>query len=234
LARQRKRMTPRLPEPTRIQRFRHKLLRWFEENARTFPWRRPNQPTYRLVITEILLQRTRAETVATFYAEFFRTFASWRQLAAARNRELERFLRPLGLWRRRAAVLVGLATAVHKRRGRLPVSREEIEQLPGVGQYIANAIQLVQWHVRSPLLDVNMARVLERYFGPRRLADIRYDPYLQKLARTVVDSNDALRLNWAILDLAAMICRKRSPRCPVCPLRLSCNYARGVSRARDD
>src|SRR5207248_611362 len=77
----------------------------------------------------------------------------------------------------------------------------------------------------APLLDTNMARVLERFFGPRQLVDIRYDPYLQLLAHSVVDGTDAIRANWAILDLAAGVCRRRSPMCTSCPVRSRCRYA---------
>jgi A/G-specific adenine glycosylase len=143
-------------------------------------------------------------------------------------------LRPLGLWRRRAASLLCLATAVAQKKGRLPMDRGAVEGLPAVGQYIANAIQLVRGLERAPLLDSGMARVLERHFGPRSMADIRHDPYLQELAWRVCDYEQPKELSWGILDLAAEVCRPTAPRCLECPLRRGCNRSRGVSRARDD
>ena len=110
------------------------------------------------------------------------------------------------------------------RNGRFPKSREEIQKLPGVGQYIANSIELLCHGKAKPLLDVNMARVLERFFGPRKLADIRYDPYLQKLAHKVVDVEDPVRMNWAILDFAALVCKTRNPLCETCPVAKNCIY----------
>ena len=73
-----------------------------------------------------------------------------------------------------------------RRKGRFPKDPREIGNLPGVGQYIRNAIMIFAQGKNFPLLDTNMSRVLERYFGPRMLADIRYDPYLQGLANEVV------------------------------------------------
>ena len=70
-----------------------------------------------------------------------------------------------------------------------------------------------------------MARVLERYFGPRTLSDIRYDPYLQHLARLVVDCRDAIDLNWAILDFATRTCSIRLPKCGQCTLASECRFA---------
>ncbi len=71
-----------------------------------------------------------------------------------------------------------------------------------------------------------MARILERYFGPRQMADIRYDPYLQDLARQVVGkAKDPRLVNWAILDLGALVCTARNPRCNACPLKKGCRSA---------
>lgn len=222
------------PSSRRMRTFRRKLLQWFSENSRSFPWRRISQSKYRLVVSEVLLQRTRAETVAAIYTKFFAKYSSWGKLATATVEDLQEFLKPLGLWRRRAVGLLALARSICERRGRLPKNREGIEGLPGVGQYITNAIELICSRLPAPLLDVNMSRVLERYFGPRRMADIRYDPYLQRLAWRITDCEESINLNWAILDLAAMICAVRRPKCNKCPLKSGCNYARGVSMTRDD
>jgi A/G-specific adenine glycosylase len=176
------------------------------------------------VVSEVLLQRTRAEVVASFFPSFVRQFPSWRVLSRASERDLQEFLRPLGLWRQRASSLRRLAAAIAKRNGRFPTERSEIESLPNVGQYIANAIELFSHDQRKPLLDSGMARVLERFFGPRRLADIRFDPDLQSIAHRVVAGSASKETNWAILDLAAMICKKR-PSCPSCPLQKRCRFA---------
>ena len=101
-------------------------------------------------------------------------------------------------------------------------ARSDIEGLPGVGQYIANAIELFAFGRSRPLIDVNMARVLERCFGKRTLADIRYDARLQRLASLIVHGSDSARLNWAILDLSAIVCKVRVPNCVVCPLKANC------------
>lgn len=170
------------------------------------------------------MQRTRAETVAAFYYKFEAQYPSWKRLARAKVNDLQLFLKPIGLWRRRAMSLLDLAKEMESRRGRFPATREELEDLPGVGQYVANAILLLVHNKPEPLLDVNMARVLERCFGPRDLVDIRYDPYLQDLSRQVVAGKNPRITNWAILDLAALVCTSQNPRCASCPLRRQCQY----------
>lgn len=94
-----------------------------------------------------------------------------------------------------------------------------------MGQYVASAILLQVEGQREPLLDSSMARLLERFFGPRRQRDIRFDPYLQTLSRQVLVRGDPLSTNWGMLDLAALVCKPRYPRCPDCPLRLKCTFA---------
>ena len=210
--------------PSSIRKFRHNLLLWFEEHGRQFPWRKSSVTKYQYIIAEILLQRTRAETIAVFYPNFIHDFPSWKRLSSASIEQLQRYLQPIGLWRRRAVSIQGLAQEIAKKNGRFPRSREEIEALPGIGQYIANSVLLFCHGEAQPLLDVNMARVIERVFGPRKLVDIRDDPYLQALALKVVDCNNPARTNWAIIDFAAMVCLPRIPKCCNCPLTTMCLY----------
>ena len=218
-------VTLELPSNKEVAWFRRRLLRWFSINGREFPWRRRSCTSYQIILAEVLLQRTRAETVAEFHPRFVRHWPSWTKLAMASEEELRSFIQPIGLWRRRSASLLRLASEMARRRGRFPKKREEIESLPGVGQYITNAILLFCHGDPQPLLDVNMARVLERFFGPRKLVDIRYDPYLQTLSYKVVAGNDSVSTNWAVLDLASLVCKNKNPQCRICPLVNKCRYA---------
>jgi len=216
---------PRVPAASEVLIFRGKVLEWFAKNGRRFPWRSNHASNYQRVIAEILLQRTKAETVANFYDHFMRKYPSWEKIAEASEEEVRQFLKPIGLWRRRAASITRLAKAMVERSGRFPRTREEIQLLPNVGQYITNAVLLFCHGEPQPLVDTNMARVLERYFGPRKLADIRYDPYLQDLAKGVVTCDDPVLMNWAILDLGATVCRPSNPLCSTCPISSNCRTA---------
>jgi len=213
-----------------IKRFQQALLVWYANNGRHFAWRNKSASSYHRVISEVLLQRTRAETVSAFFPQFVRDFPSWRKLAKAPESTLRRYLRPIGLWRRRAATIRKLSREMARRSGRFPEERAELETLPGVGQYVANSVLLFCHGKPQPLLDINMARLLERYFGPRKLADIRYDPYLQHLSLQVVTCDKPAKMNWAILDLAALVCKIREPKCTACPLRRECKHLGGLAR----
>jgi len=213
----------RLPDRTEIKWFRQRLSSWFNYNRRNFTWRSSSDP-YVICIAEIFLQQTTARKVSDFIGVFTAQFPDWDALAKATPAQIEGVIFPLGIYRRRAKTIHSLANAVVKLNG-LPRTRRGLEKLSGIGQYIANVLLVVLQHKRMPFLDINMSRVLERFFGPREMADIRYDPYLQVLARKIVNVRDALSANWMILDFAALVCTKRRPRCLDCPLSERCREA---------
>lgn len=218
----------RVPNSKQLQAFRKRLLSWFERHGRRYHWREPGTTLYEQVVSELLLQRTRAEAVATHLPAVLTVAPGWQELANAKVEELARTLKPLGLWQRRTSSLQQLAAAVTGLGGALPATRVELEQLPGVGQYMASAILVIHGAAPAPYLDVNMARVLERHYGPRRLADIRYDPELQRVAHRVTSCRRSQLVNWAILDLAALVCKLGKPNCTACPLKRSCDYHRSA------
>ena len=165
-----------------------------------------------------------------FYATFLRAYPSWERLASAKESDLQQLLKPIGLWRQRAGMFVKLSRALAELEHKLPCTREELEQLPGISQYMASAILLLCYGHKEPLLDVNMACILERVYGPRKLADIRYDPFLQDIAHSSVEVEDPITVNWAAMDLAATTCLRNAPRCVECPLANMCRYRRNLNR----
>jgi A/G-specific adenine glycosylase len=213
----------------KIEFFQHTILDWYHANGREFYWRKKGLSNYQLVIAEVLLQRTKAETVAAFYPSFIQEFPNWKSLANASLKKIAKHLKPIGLYTQRSVRLRNLAIEMVKRNGRLPKDREDLESIPFMGQYIANAVELVIFDQPSPLIDVNMSRVLERFFGPRKLADIRYDPYLQELSYKIVEHESAKEMNWAVLDFAALICRAKNPLHDICPLNSKCKYFRSIT-----
>lgn len=215
-------------EPLPTEELSSKLLKWYEHHGRDFLWRRAST-CYDRVIAELLLQRTQAITVSKYYPTFLQEYPSWESLSLATENDLREFLKPIGLWRQRAYMLHQLSRALEELDFRLPSTREELETLPGISQYMASAVLLLCYGHKEPLLDVNMARILERVYGPRKLADIRYDPLLQETARSAVNVDDPISVNWAVMDLAATLCLRNTPRCLECPLADMCSFAKGLN-----
>jgi len=199
--------------------FANALESWFSSNGRDLPWRCWTDE-YRVVVVELLLQRTRATTVAGFVDAFFHRYPTWSALARAQQDELESALKPIGLYQRRARVLRELAIQAQGEAD-LPA-----EGSPGVGQYIARAVRVVLRQEKLAMVDSNWVRVLHRVHGGQWMADYRYDDRLQSLAKEIVQcSTDSPRVNWAVLDLGSTVCLPRKPRCEICPLRRWCTSA---------
>jgi len=215
---------PKIIYETDIEFFQKKLIGWFWENGRTFPWRNKSATNYELIISEVFLQRTRAETVAIFLPKFLKKYASWKQLGEATEIELQELLHPIGLYKQRGSRLYKLAQELKKRKGRFPKERNEVEEIPMMGQYITNAYELFVLKKKSPLLDVNMARLLERFFGHRLTASLTHDHYLQNLAYRVVNIEKSKELNWAILDYASLVCKNQKPNCSDCLISGKCMF----------
>ncbi len=197
-------------------------------HGRSFPWREEGFSNYKTIITEILLQRTRAETVAAYLPVFFNKYPDWDALAETTREDLEIILKPLGLYRHRAARMMKIIEEYRERKGHLPRNKNELQESNLSSLYIANAYELFVLNKRAPLLDVNMARVLARYFGFPLAKDVRHDKVLQKLSRKVINVKKCTILNWAFLDFAALVCKSARPMCENCPLRKKCTYFQEV------
>lgn len=205
--------------------FAQQLLKWFSKNRRSFPWRETSDP-YKVLVAEILLRKTDAGKVSRIYERFVRRYPSFEALINADQRELEDFLRPLGLYRCRAKELMDLARIVMaKHRGKVPHSRWELLELPGVGGYIANAVLCFAFGKTVPLVDTNIIRVVARVFSfkPKRKR-ARDDPEIWRETGKIVPNGKAREFNLAMLDLAAASCLPRKPVCGICPVTLLCDY----------
>lgn len=206
--------------------FVRRLLAWGRANRRHFPWRSEPDP-FRVLVAEILLQRSRGKTVAPVYEELFRRWPEPTDLAEADEADIREVITPLGLVSR-AARLRALGRWVSENGGKIP-QRSQLELLPGVGRYAANATVAVAFGKRVPVVDGVSARVYRRYFGLDYRKDPVADHALWRLVEEVTPSRRSVReWNWAVLDLAATVCTPQRPRCDLCPLNASCS-----SRIRD-
>ncbi len=204
--------------------FRKTLLNWFDQFGRWFPWREQNTDNYTILISEILLQKTKAEIVANFFDNFFSIYPNWAKLGDATLEELEKTLKPIGLYKHRAKRLHVIAENYKKYGDRILRNRDKINEFGFSGLYVGNAYELFVLNKRKPLIDVNMSRLLKRYFMPGDFIDVRNDKELQVLANEIVNTRRCKELNWAILDYSAAICKSRKPLCELCIMKIFCKH----------
>jgi A/G-specific adenine glycosylase len=205
--------------PTDAAAFRRRLLAWYRRAARDLPWRRTRDP-YRVLVSEFMLQQTQVARVLEFYPRFLRRYPSLRSLARARPAAVREAWDGLGYYRR-AANLHRLAREVVVRHGGvLPDAPEDLERLPGVGPYTAGAVAAFAHERPVAAVDTNVGRVLRRVFGCRTVKDTRaLGQRLQpRKGRT------AWAFNQALMELGALVCTARSPKCAQCPVRRGCGW----------
>lgn len=211
------------PDELAVVRIRKALLDWGRKNQRDFPWRRTRDP-YRILLSEMLLQRTRAAQVAGLYGELVRRYPSVRDLAGADPGELRRILSPLGLHWRIPLIHETARRIVERHGGEIPADRGLLESLPGIGAYAASAVLSFAFNLPEPVLDANTVRLVGRLFGIGVTDSSRRSRRFRELAGRLVDRENPRFFNYSFLDLASTVCRSGKPDCGVCPLSEVCYY----------
>lgn len=198
------------------------LVDWYQRTARDLPWRRSRDP-YRILVSEIMLQQTRVETVEPRFERFVERFPDLPALAAADEQEVLAEWSGLGYYRR-ARFLHRLArVVVEEHAGTLPADASTLRGLPGIGEYTAAAVSSIA-HDRPDLaIDGNIERVLCRLLAlvddPRRAATKRR---LREAAHDALRAHPAGAVNQALMDLGARVCIPTAPRCGKCPVERWC------------
>ena len=207
--------------PARLTPLQRDLLAWGEATRRDLPWRRTRDP-WAILVSEVMLQQTQVTRVAPQWSAFLDRFPTPSACAAAPVGEVIRAWAGLG-YNGRAVRLHGAATAaVAGHGGRLPDDLDALLALPGVGPYTARAV-LVFAHGRDiGLVDTNAGRFVARALAGRAVRARE----AQALADAAVPAGDGWAWGQTVFDLGAAVCRKRAPRCDVCPIRPSCSWAR--------
>jgi A/G-specific adenine glycosylase len=216
---------PRKSRPERAWQaasFRRGLLRWYRRHGRDLPWRRTRDP-YHIVVSEFMLQQTQVSRVEAYYQRFLTRYPTIHSLAAAPLDAVRESWQGLGYYRRAANLHRLAQTVVDQHAGTLPSDPVLLERLPGIGRYTAGAVACFAYERVAATVDTNVARVIRRVFHPRlsagRMARQVWTTALEILPR---EGKRAWAVNQAIMELGALICTARVPRCGECPVRSAC------------
>ena len=213
---------PALPMPADRRRFRDRLLTWYRRHGRDLPWRKTSDP-YHILVSEIMLQQTQVDRVLPKYTEWLDKYPSLEALATAPEQEVTDTWYPLGYNIRPKRLQTIARESVARYGGRLPADEETLLSFKGIGAYTAGAIRSFAFRERAAILDTNVARVLFRVFvasgDPKSHAMKRH---LWRVSETLVPIRHAFDFNQALMDLGAMVCVARNPKCLVCPMAKSC------------
>ncbi|MGD9396320.1 MAG: hypothetical protein PVJ05_07820 [Candidatus Thorarchaeota archaeon] len=208
-------------DPRKNALVREKVIEWYTQHGRDFPWRNTTDP-YQILIAETLLRRTTASAVARVFNDFLSRFDTLERLARSRESTIARALVSLGLHSLRAKQLKKTASLIIKEyNGKIPRSYETLLSLPGVGQYIASAVRNFAFGDAVPLIDGNMIHFLSRVYGTQFTGPT--DKNASEFVAQFGGSHQA-ELYWGIIDLVATICLRQSPRCSICPVSITCEW----------
>jgi A/G-specific adenine glycosylase len=204
--------------------FTQQLLQWHhDENTRCLPWKSEKAP-YKIWLSEIILQQTRAEQGLPYYLRFTESFPTIKDLSLAKDEDVFRLWQGLGYYNRCKNLLATARFIADELDGNFPNSYEAILQLKGVGPYTAAAIASFAYDLPHAVVDGNVYRVLSRYFS----IETPYDStegkqQFQTLAQELLDKKQSAAYNQAIMDLGATVCTPAAPACQQCPLHENCN-----------
>jgi A/G-specific adenine glycosylase len=220
-----------VPTPAARRRFRRRLLAWYRANGRDLPWRRTDDP-YHILVSEVMLQQTQVDRVLPKYHEWLERYPSLAALAEADEGAVSDAWRPLGYNIRPRRLHAIARESVARFGGRLPSDEATLLSFKGIGAYTAGAIRSFAFGQRAAIVDTNVARVLYRVFvgrgDPKAHAMKRR---LWAMSEVLVPRAHVFDFNQALMDLGAVVCTARKPKCGGCPMTGLCRSAAKLSPA---
>jgi A/G-specific adenine glycosylase len=208
--------------PRTVRAFQRSLLRWYRRHGRDLPWRRTNDP-YAILVSEFMLQQTQVATVIPYYYEWLRKFPDFVSLARASENEVLHAWQGLGYYARARNLHATARTVMDRHGGNFPREIEQMRQFSGIGKYTAQAVASFAFDQSVPIVEANTRRVLARLFNLRESIDsAAARKTLWQRAASLLPKSDAAVFNSALLDLGALVCLPRKPKCDLCPVKAFC------------
>lgn len=216
-----------------VNPFSENLLDWYARNARHLPWRNSSD-AYAVWISEIMLQQTRVETVVPYFERWMKRFPMMRHLASASEQEVLTLWEGLGYYSRARNLHKTARMVIEQHAGELPQDLPALQKLPGIGRYTATAIASMAFGQDAATLDGNLKRIFARLYDFDQPVDTpAAEKCLWMWVEVQLPVGRAGEYNQALMDLGAMICLPRKPRCPICPLTGFClSRQRGTQALR--
>jgi A/G-specific adenine glycosylase len=211
------------------------VLRWYDANARDLPWREPGAGAWAVMVSEFMLQQTPVNRVLPAYRRWLERWPKPVDLAAEAPGEAVRAWDRLGYPRRALRLHAAAQAIVERHGGEVPDDHEALLALPGVGTYTAAAIASFAFGQRHAVVDTNVRRVLARSLTGVAQPSISPTTADQRLAVSALPADEATAARWAVasMELGALVCTARTPRCADCPIRSHCAWVRAGSPPYD-
>jgi A/G-specific adenine glycosylase len=201
-----------------------KILKWYDLNKRSLPWRKSvslQKRHYYTLVSEFMLQQTQVATVIPYFNRFIKDITNLKSLAKVQNKKLIKLWEGLGYYSRARNLKKTAQVIIKHFKGKLPNNFEDLISLPGIGNYTASAILAIAFNKPYIPLDGNIERVLKRYLYLKKDKEIQKDNLLQKKIIFGISSRSS-DYAQALMELGALICKPTNPLCYQCPISKKC------------
>ena len=203
-----------------------KILSWYDNNKRNLPWRvsknSPKKLYYRL-LSEFMLQQTQVKTVIPYFNKFTKKFKTLKNLSKSKEKEILKLWEGLGYYRRARNLLASSKLLVKEYNSKLPYEIKEIKKLPGVGEYTANALLGLVHNKPTIAIDGNVKRVFARVLNKKELK-IDFEKFIELNKKNLFSTKRNSDFVEALMELGALICKPKDPKCSICNLKKMCKY----------
>jgi A/G-specific adenine glycosylase len=202
------------------------VLAWYEAEARELPWREPDCPAWPVLISEVMLQQTPVSRVLPVWQDWVRRWPTPADLAAAPAGEAIRHWGRLGYPRRALRLHEAARAIVAQHGGEVPSDHADLLALPGIGTYTAAAVASFAFGQRHAVVDTNVRRVFARAVTGAAQAAPALTATESRLAASLLPDRPSRAARWgvAVMELGALICTARAPRCADCPVQTQCRW----------
>ena len=202
------------------------LLDWYAARSRQLPWREPSATPWAVFVSEVMLQQTPVARVEPVWREWLTRWPAPAALAASSPGEAVRAWGRLGYPRRALRLHAAAAAMVERHGGRVPAAEEDLLALPGVGAYTAAAVACFAFGARTTVVDTNVRRVHARVVGGSAQAAPTLTRAETALASALLPGEPERACTWnvAVMELGALVCTARAPRCGECPVADRCAW----------
>ncbi|QQR83797.1 A/G-specific adenine glycosylase [Candidatus Peregrinibacteria bacterium] len=198
------------------------LIKWFQENHRDLPWRKTYDP-YQVWISEVMLQQTQVTTVLPYFKRWMKALPTIESVAKAKEDKVLKLWEGLGYYSRARNIQKTAQIVLKEHSGTFPSDYNAILKLPGIGRYTAGAISSIAFNQERPIVDGNVIRVLARLFNfSKNTKEADSLRQLWEWAEELIPKGQAREFNQGMMELGALVCKPKNPKCNRCPLQTQC------------
>ena len=199
------------------------IIRWYRKNKRDLPWRSTHP--WGVIVSEFMLQQTPVSRVLPIWRQWLDRWPTPQALARASQADVIRAWGSLGYPRRALRLYESSKIIVNEFQNQIPQNIDELRKLPGVGEYTAAAIIAFAFNKKSLVLDTNIRRLFSRLIDGKEFPSLHQTSHERESREKLIPKNAPM---WAAstMELGALICTARNPKCDLCPVSTSCQWRR--------